>query len=146
MIKAHLAPHKTWWMRLSLIFQDWVRYDLAQMFSDGRNVDVADMPWDRFTINSDVLYRECVLRSKSDWVIKTLFCVKVLKKWELLSTFMLFPDSVQITSDTSSNCQKNIYIFFSATQEKDKNLLWMWHLYASPWFGYAEVARHVSWK
>jgi len=54
--------------------------------------------------------------------------------------FMLFSDSRQTTSETSLNCQNNLYILnVNATQEEDKNLLSVWHLYASAWFRYAEV-------
>jgi len=38
--------------------------------------------------------------------------------------FMLFSDSRQTTSETSLNCQNNLYILnVNATQEEDKNLL-----------------------
>lgn len=70
-------------------------------------------------VNSDALYGGDVPRSKSEWLIQTLICVKVKKKKE--SAFKLFSDSMQITSDTSLNCRKNIYIYiFTVTQEDKK--------------------------
>lgn len=66
-------------MHLLLTYQDWMRYYFGQRFSDCRNVNMEIMLRDRFAIISDALYCADVLKGKSDWLIKTLFCVKVKK-------------------------------------------------------------------